>query len=376
VTTIVLEPPAYRAAFARWRPVLGWWALSRSVTMVAFIVCYELGPRGRLGGSFFHGPLALFGAWDGIWYRRVAEHGYVLVPGQQSDPAFFPLYPILVSGLHAVGLSYIVAGLVIANVALAVAAVAFYELGTRVVGPELGRRGAIFLVIAPMSFVFSMAYPESLALALIVLALLAALADRWLLAAGLIAVAALVRPESVVFALPLASIAWSHRAQLDPAARGHALAACLAGPIGVATYPLYLGWALGDPGAWGAAESHWGRAFHVGGPVHALDHLPGTLAHYPWLARDLVLLGFYVLLLVVAARAGVGAAWIAAGALILILPVFSGSFISEGRFGLLALPAYWGLAALARTRRVERLLQAACLAALAGMVFVLPYFWP
>jgi hypothetical protein len=268
------------------------------------------------------------------------------------------------------------AGLVVSNVALAVAAVAFYELGARVVGPELGRRAAIFLVIAPMSFVFSMDYPESLALMLIVLALLAALADRWLLAAGLIAVAALVRPESVVFALPLGSIAWSHRERLDPAARGHALAATLAGPVGAATYPLYLAWALGDAGAWGTAESRWGRAFHLSGPVLALRHLPDTLSHYPWLGRDLALLALYVLLLVAAARAGVGAAWIAAGALILILPVFSGSFISEGRFGLLALPAYWGAAALARGRRVERALEAVCLALLVGMVFVLPYFWP
>ncbi len=356
--------------------MLGWWALSRIVTLLAFLTSYELGPQGRLGASFFRSPLALVGAWDGIWYRRVAAHGYVLVPGLQSDPAFFPVYPILVSGLHALGLSYTVAGIVISNAALLVGAVAFYELGTRVVGPDLARRAACFLVIVPMSFVFSMDYPESLALALIVLALLAALGDRWLVAAALIAVAALVRPEAIVFSLPLAAIAWSHRSRLGPAGRGHALAACLAGPVGVATYPLYLGWALGDPGAWTDAQERWGRAFRLTGPLHAFAHLPRALDHTPWLARDLVLLCLYALLLFAAARAGVGRAWIAAGALVLVLPLFSGSVMSEGRFGLLALPVYWGLAWLARRRGVELALQAACLALLVAGVLVLPYFWP
>ena len=227
-----------------------------------------------------------------------------------------------------------------------------------------------------MGFVFSMAYPESLSLALIVLALLAAFGDRWLLAAGLMAAAALVRPESVFFAIPLAGIAWSRRRKLGPSARGHAIAACLAGPVGVATYPLYLDWALGNPNAWGAAQSYWGRAFRLTGPLHAVEHLPSALGYQPWLTRDLVLLIVYALLLVAARRAGVGLTWIAAAALILALPLFSGSVMSEGRFGLLALPVLWGLAALTRRQWVERAVQACCLALLVGGVLTLPYFWP
>ena len=112
------------------------------------------------------------------------------------------------------------------------------------------------------------------------------------------------------------------------------------------------------------------------GPLDAFGHLPRALDHTPWLARDLILLCLYALLLVAAARAGVGLAWIAAGALVLVLPLFSGSVMSEGRFGLLALPAYWGLAWLARRRGVELALQATCLALLVAGVLVLPYFWP
>ncbi|TMK50863.1 MAG: hypothetical protein E6G66_06945, partial [Actinobacteria bacterium] len=44
-------------------------------------------------------------AWDGGWYLLIARKGYptslVAAPGQ-SDHAFFPLYPLLIRGLHAV----------------------------------------------------------------------------------------------------------------------------------------------------------------------------------------------------------------------------------------------------------------------------------
>ena len=35
----------------------------------------------------------------------------------------------------------------------------------------------------------------------------------------------------------------------------------------------------------------------------------------------------------------------------MLLPLASGSFLSVGRFGLLALPVYWGLGAVTRQRR-------------------------
>jgi hypothetical protein len=41
-----------------------------------------------------------------------------------------------------------------------------------------------------------------------------------------------------------------------------------------------------------------------------------------------------------------------------LLPIGSGTFTSDGRFGLLALPVFWGLAALGRHRTVDRLVLA------------------
>ncbi len=362
---------------ARWRPLLAWWAISRTVTLLAFLVLDALGPNDHLAASFYRHPFSLLGAWDGVWYGRVAQHGYLLIPGAQSNPAFFPLYPILLRlGNDLFGLPYVATGALLANVSLAVAVVAFYELSCRLLDAGTAMRSACFLAVTPMGFVFSMSYPESFALALSLLALLAAMNDRWLAAAVLAAVAALARPEVVALAVPLAAIAWSQRARLDPAARGRALGAVFAAPAAVLSYPLYLEWAIHDAGAWGAAQTRWGRAFHLSGPWHALVNFPGRVGATPVLGRDLAFLVVYAALLVVAARRGVTAPWIIAGALVLALPLFSGSFESEGRFGLLALPVYWGAALLVRARRADLAVRIGSLALLVTWVLLLPKLWP
>jgi len=360
----------------RWRVVLGWWALSRVVTLAAFLCLGAIGPRGYLGAQFYHSPLGVLGAWDGVWYQRIAEHGYLLIPGWQSDPAFFPLFPILLRGLHAIGLPYIAAGVIVANLALGVAVVAFYEFSRIVVSEEVALRSAVFISIVPMAFVYSMSYPESLLLALVALALLAAFKDRWWLATGLAAAAGLTRPEAIVLAIPFAARAWSRRGSLDSPARGSAIAAVAAAPVAVASFPLYLRWALHDASAWQQAQATWGRRFHLLGPLHAFGRVPHVLQTHPGYARDLALLVAYGVLLVLAARAKIAWPWIAAGAAVIVLPLFSGSIESEGRFGLLALPVYWRLAMLARTTRADRIVKIACLALLIAGVASLPYIWP
>jgi len=358
--------------------MLVWWGISRLAALLAFWLLDVLGPRGYIPATMFRTPLAVLGAWDGVWYGRIAQHGYIVLPGTQSNTAFFPLFPILLRGLHALfGVPYWTAGALVSNLSLAVAVVAFYELGLHVVGDRnLARRAACFMAVTPMGLVFSMSYPESFALALTSLVLLAAYADRWLLAAALVAAAVLARPEAVVCVFPLAAIAWAARGRLDAGARGRALASVLAAPAAAVSYPLYLWWSLHDFGAWGTAQTHWGRSFSLAGPQRAFAALLRPGNERPVLVRDLVFFILYAALLVVAARRGVGSSWIVAGALVLVLPIFSGSFESEGRFGLLALPVYWAVGALVRRRRRELALQLGSLALLVGGVVMLPYLWP
>jgi hypothetical protein len=358
-------------------PVLRWIAASRLVVLGAFLAMFAAGPIGVVGPRFYEWPLQLLGAWDGVWYGRVAAHGYLLIPGRQSDPAFFPLFPILMRTLHAAGLPLPLAGALLSNVAFLVAVPAFHRLGRRLLPERVALRGAVFLAIAPMGYVFSMAYPESVLLLLGVLALLAALDDRWLLAALLAGLAALARPEGALLAVVLGGIAWRRRGALDSTGRGRALAAVLAAPAAVIAFMGYLQWSLGDMHAWSEAEQPWGRSFSPIGPLRAIVHLPRMVSNHPLLVRDVVLLALAAALLVLAAkRTALPREWIWAGALVLVIPVFSGTFESAGRFSMMALPCYWGAGALELSPRREKAVRALCLAALAAGVISVPFIWP
>jgi Mannosyltransferase (PIG-V) len=305
--------------------------------------------------------------WDGVWYRRVAEHGYLLVPGQYSDPAFFPLFPVTLRLGHALGLSYTAAALVISNLLFVVAIGAFYELGRLLMDEQRAHRAAVLLTVFPMSFVYSMAYPESLALAAIAGAGIAAIRGRWVLAALLAAAATLARPEGVFIAIPLAALAFRQR-------RGYA--SVFAAPIALATFPIYLRWALGDASAWTQAEHAWGRSFAVRGVLRTFSNLPLEVGQNGWYLRDLVLLLLYAILLGLAYRAGVPASWVAAAALIVLLPLTSGSIASIARFGLLAPAIFWGLAAFVEHPTAYRLLRYGSLALLAASTVTIPLAGP
>src|SRR5207245_1648966 len=98
----------------------------------------------------FNHPLALLTVWDGRWYRTVVERGYLLLPGRQSDPAFFPLLPVLERTLHVVGLPFSVAGVVLANLGFLVGLLALYELGRELLPEQDARRAATYLAIFPL----------------------------------------------------------------------------------------------------------------------------------------------------------------------------------------------------------------------------------
>jgi hypothetical protein len=177
-------------------------------------------------------------------------------------------------------------------------------------------------------------------------------------------------------ALPLAEVAWRQRRSLSPVGRGAALAAVLAPVAAIASYSLYLATVLHDPLAWSQAEQAWGRRFRVGGAYDAFAHLSVTLGHNAWLVRDVVFFFLYLALLYAAQRVGTSVTWLAAGAAIVILPIFTGGFDSIGRFGLLAPPVFWGLAGLTRSQSSERAVRLASLVLLVLGTASLAYVFP
>jgi hypothetical protein len=360
----VRSPTAGRALTLSPPPswLLGWWGLGRVVT---FATAFALKPT-----------VWTLDRWDGRWYRMVARGGYLLVPGRQSDPAFFPLYPIVLRLVHGAGVRWGLAGPLVSNLALLPGLALFYALTRELFSEPLARRATIYLAIFPLGYVFSMAYPESIELVLFAAAPLAALRGRWWTAAACAGAAALARPEALFLALPLADIAWSQRQRLSASRRGAALAAVLAPVAALVSYSLYLASVVHDPLAWSEAERAWGRRFQLDGVYRAFAHLPAAVGHTPWLMRDVVFFFCYLGLLAAARRVSTPLSWLAAGAAVVVLPLFTGAFDSIARFGLLAPPLVWGLAGLTGDARVHRAVSVALLGLLVVCTVSLAYVFP
>jgi hypothetical protein len=356
--------------------IVVWWAAGRVLVLATALLVDAIGPRGYVGHAERTHAFGLLTSWDGLWYGRVAEHGYLLVPDRQSDPAFFPLFPVLLRGAHALGPGYAAAGLIVANVALLVALHAFHALSAELLGEELARRATVYVAIFPLSYVFSMGYPESFVLAAMSLAGLAALRGRWGQAGVWAAAGALARPGGAFVALPLLAVAWNGRRRMSPLDVGLATGAVLAPVAALASFPLYLAYVLHNPFAWSQAESRWGRHFSPLGLVHAFRDLPTAFSHSAWVARDLGGLAAYLLLIALARRCGALRAWQLAALAIVALPAFSGSFNSIARFGLLAPPVFWGLARLGGNARADQAIRIISVALLVSATVTIPFAFP
>jgi hypothetical protein len=360
-----------------WVAIAGWWLFSRALVFVTAVIVQAVHwPQSRWVGPLVHRPLALLTAWDGRWYRMVATRGYLAVPRHQSDTAFFPLYPSLLRLAHGAGISLDTAGLVLANGALLVGLVALYELARCWTDEATARRAALYGAIFPIGYVFSMVYPEALVLAAIALAGVFATRGRWAAAAIAAALAALTRPEALLLVLPLGVLAVRAWPALEVRRRWHALTAVLAAPAAILGVCFYDWRTFGDPLAFGTAQRAWGRAFELEGPQRALSELVRSFgSSNVWLFRDAAFCVVYIVLLVAAARV-VPPAWIAAGVLMVALPLWSGSFTSDARFGAVAPPVYVGLATIGRRRSLDLALRVVSVVLLVAATATILKRWP
>jgi hypothetical protein len=361
-----------------WRAIAYWWLASRvCVFATALVVQSMRWPRGSWYPPVAERPFALLTAWDGRWYRMVADRGYLVLPGHQSDTAFFPLFPLTLRVGRALGLSFNLSGLLLANVCFLAGLVVLYELNRQWLDEAAARRASIYLAIFPMGFVFSMVYPESVVLLAIALAGYLAARGRWQSAAVAAAVGALMRPEALLLVVPLGALAARSWRAAAPRTRVQAVTAVLAAPAALGGICLYHWRTFGDPLAFTSAQRAWGRDVSPDGFYRAiveLVHAPGT--NNVWLFRDVAFCLLYLGLLVVAVRARVPRSWVAGSALVVVLPIWSGSFTSDARFGLLALPVFSGLASVTGRRSVDMALRLLSVALLIAATATILLRWP
>lgn len=350
--------------------------------------------------------------WDGSWYREIAERGYPAGLPRRADGsvdqnawAFFPLFPLLVRPLLALGLPWHVAAPALATVLGVAALLVVHRFATALAGrgaapadtgaprspaAHAGRWLPLLAVAVvathPASPVLQAAYTESLALLLVAATLHALLRRRY----GLVLLLAPLLGLTRAVALPMALVVLAHA--LDRVRRtrhGEAfgprervLVAAAAGVTLVSglLWPVVVGLATGEPDAYALTQGAWrGR----GAVVPLL----------PWwdVARFLAGGAAAVLLVAVALalvalvswrrlRAlGVEAwSWVAAYAAYLVLVLEPGT--SLVRFSLLAFPVAVAASSAALAPRQPRWRRLAAVAALlavglAGQVLWVTLLW-
>lgn len=159
------------------------------------------GPRSLLPGGFE--PAAGRIAWDAGLYLRVAERGYRLSEGLEAG---FPGYALAIRAVHALGLGYGGAAVVVSMVAgLAVALLAWAWMLQVGLDLRVRRTALAVLLLYPYAFVlFGVAYSDPLLLALVLGALVLAGGDHWVLAGLVGGAATAVRPTGLAVVPALA----------------------------------------------------------------------------------------------------------------------------------------------------------------------------
>jgi hypothetical protein len=222
------------------------WALARILVIAAAIGAEFLFYDGRSLGHALVGHEHGLMSWDADWYLRIARDGYQALPIEGIR--YFPLYPIAARVLSLGSDHWTPAALLLlANVFAVLLGLLVYRLCMfEKQDPDLARRSAWLVAVAPPAFVLVMAYTEALAMTFAVGAFLAIRRKSWFLAAIAGFLAGLVRPTGLLLLVPIAIEAWR---DLRPVTFKKLLprVTALASPLlGTAVYLLWSAQARGD----------------------------------------------------------------------------------------------------------------------------------
>jgi Gpi18-like mannosyltransferase len=145
-------------------------------------------------GPVTEGFLDIWNRWDTRHFMTVADLGWVDPDVLAARPAaFFPLYPLAIRALSAIGFAPILAGLLISTLSTWVACAYLIKLADEEIGGGAGRRAALYLLLFPTAVFLVAPYSEALFIAGAIPAFYYARRARWLAAALPAAVASATR---------------------------------------------------------------------------------------------------------------------------------------------------------------------------------------
>jgi hypothetical protein len=251
--TSVLERPGAPTAPAEplverwWAPLALFAVLAALVWTAAYVGAEHLPRRPEFPRpEVFASPRLVepWVRWDGLWYRAIAEDGYVYYPGVQSSVAFFPSYPLLLRAVRAVVGDTFVGGPLV-TLACGAAAVALFRrwCADRLPAATAFWACALLVTYPYAVYLYGPMYADALLLAATLGAFVALERERlWLaVACGIVATGA--RPSGLVVGVAVVARLW----ELRSAAR-HALLP-VPPPIGLAAKVRATVLAHADPRA-------------------------------------------------------------------------------------------------------------------------------
>ena len=324
-------------------------------------------------------PLA---RWDSGWYINLAEAGYGEPPtrvGQETNHAFFPLYPGLIRlVVRATGIETSLAGNLLSGAALLAALLLFTDWTRRHFGESRVVPAVVVLLLFPTSFFFAAVYTEALLLALSLAAVEALERRRPVLGAIAGFFAGMTRVSGLVLAPYLALVAHRTRREAGGSrarALGDATLAAVSPLAGFGLFCLYFWHRFSDPLLFLKAQHNWsgvsksildGPSLIWQGVVE--DFQRGRVfgdAH----ARTLegVYLLFFLFLAAVLLRQRRSAEALYVGLTVAIV-FASGTFESAGRYVLPAFPAFAALAGL--EKRGDLFMSLLALSGLAQVAYI------
>ncbi len=253
---------------ARWQEVTMLWLSSRLVIAIAMLVIAPRlpAPPGGVQADF---GWDVFVAWDSNLYQQIITSGYEYVAdGQGYNIAFFPLFPLLVRGLMALGLPFAIAGTLVSNVAFFAMLLMAYHWMADQYGRHVARWTVLALVWNPFSLFGTVIYTAGLFLLLTTAALYSFEREHYRWAAVCSALASASRPPGIALLPTFFWVAWREHRPWP------AYVAGLASTLGLVAFSGYCAVTFGDPlafvnvqAAW-QPQDYWGQTWRRSlGPV-------------------------------------------------------------------------------------------------------------
>ena len=220
-------------------------------------------PQNQWLDSFFR--------WDAGWYYVLVNEGYSYIPGQQSNVAFFPLYPLLVKGLVTItGLNTPIAGFLVSNICLIFALFFTYKIAAIYLQEEFCTRVLVLILTFPVSFFFSSLYTESLYLLTISASFYFFYKENYIAAGIWGFLASLTRLATgvlliVAFAIDLLIKYWKERKLKI------SVISLLFVPCGLLSYMYFLYSKFGDPWLFSTGSKRMGQNFKVNSFLYTIS---------------------------------------------------------------------------------------------------------